>query len=167
MTGVPTVPLMRHLGGFSLQRQPLGQVPVLCRLHERLGSPPARRRPCDLQPECSWQSETMGDVVKQDPSMFLTRGRLMLEVPVLRAKLWGFLQENEAVLCQVFAAQSGRDPEDFELRVAAGAIIGAIMAALTEWIRSDGQTDMVALLDRALHLLEAGLASVGTNPHTP
>ena len=111
-------------------------------------------------------AETMGDVVKQDPSMFLTRGRLMLEVPVLRAKLWGFLQENEAVLCQVFAAQSGRDPEDFELRVAAGAIIGAIMAALTEWIQSDGQTDMAALLDRALQLLEAGLASVWTSPHT-
>ena len=112
-------------------------------------------------------AETLGDVVKQDPSTFLTRGRLMLEVPALHAKLWGFLQENEAVLCQVFAAQSGRNPEDFELRVAAGAIIGAIMAALTEWIRSDGQTDMAALLDRALHLLEAGLASVETNPHTP
>ncbi len=76
------------------------------------------------------------------------------------------LQKREAVLCQVFAAQSGRDPEDFELRVAAGAIIGAIMAALTEWIQSDGQTDMAALLDRALQLLEAGLASVWTSPHT-
>jgi AcrR family transcriptional regulator len=112
-------------------------------------------------------TETLGDVVDQDPSVFLTRGRLMLGVPALRARLWGFLQENEAVLCQVFAAQSGRDPEDFELRVAAGAIIGAIMAALTEWIRSDGQSDMAALLDRALHLLEAGLASVGTDPPTP
>lgn len=110
-------------------------------------------------------AETLGHIVKQDPSMFLTRGRLMLGVPALRARLWGFLQENEAVLCQVFAARNGRDPEDFELRVAAGAIIGGIMAALTEWIQSDGQADMAALLDRALHLLEAGLASVGTNPH--
>jgi AcrR family transcriptional regulator len=109
-------------------------------------------------------TETLADLVEQDPSMFLMRGRLMLGVPALRARLWGFLQENEAVLCQVFAAQGGRDPEDFELRVAAGAIIGAIMAALTEWIQSDGQTDMAALLDRALHLLEAGLASVGTEP---
>jgi AcrR family transcriptional regulator len=112
-------------------------------------------------------AETLGDIVKQDPSMFLTRGRLMLGVPALHARLWGFLQENEAVLCQVFADHSGRDPEDFELRVAAGAIIGTIMAALTEWIQSDGQADMAALLDRALHLLETGLANVGTNPHTP
>jgi hypothetical protein len=43
--------------------------------------------------------------------MFLTRGRLMLEVPALRARLWGFLQENQTVLCQVFATPSGRDPE--------------------------------------------------------
>jgi hypothetical protein len=68
------------------------------------------------------------------------------------------------VLCQIFAAQSGRDPED--LRVAAGAIIGGIMAALTEWVQSDGQADMGTLLDRALHLPEAGLASVGTSPGT-
>ena len=111
-------------------------------------------------------AETLSDVVKQDPSMFLTRGRLMLEVPALRARLWSFLQENEAVLCQVFAAQSGRDPKDFEMRVAAGAIIGAIMAALTEWVQNDGQTDMAALLDRALQLLEAGLANIGTYPPT-
>ena len=111
-------------------------------------------------------AETLSDVVKQDQSMFLTRGRLMLEVPALRARLWSFLQENEAVLCQVFAAQSGRDPEDFEIRVAAGAIIGAIMAVLTEWVQNDGHTDMAALLDRALQLLEAGLANVGTHPHT-
>jgi AcrR family transcriptional regulator len=101
--------------------------------------------------------ENLGDIVKQDPSMFLTRGRLMLEVPSLRAKLWDFLQQNEAALCQVFAANRGRDPNDFELRVAAAAIIGAIMAALTEWIRSEGRADMTGLLDRALRQLEAGL----------
>src|ERR1035437_1517683 len=44
MTGIPTVPLPRHPGGFSLHRQPLGQVPVLRRLHERLTRP----RPCSV-----------------------------------------------------------------------------------------------------------------------
>jgi AcrR family transcriptional regulator len=111
--------------------------------------------------------ETFRDLVNQDPAMFLTRGHLMLEVPALRARLWGFLQENETALCQVFAAQSGRDPRDFELRVAAGAIIGGIMAVLTEWIQSDGRTEISTLLDRALLLLETGLASVGTDvPHS-
>jgi len=111
-------------------------------------------------------SQTLGEVAAADPSMFLTRGRLMLQVPDLRARLWGFLQQNEATLCQVFATQSGRDPSDFELRVAAGAIIGGLMAALTEWVQSDGHADVVALMDRALLLLEAGLSSVGTSPHT-
>src|ERR1035438_1237524 len=40
-------------------------------------------------------TETIGDVVKQDPSTFLTRGRLMLEVPALHAKLWGFPRSDE------------------------------------------------------------------------
>src|ERR1035437_9688219 len=48
-------------------------------------------------------TQTLDDVVEQDASMFLMRGRLMLGVPALRARLWGFLQENEAVLCQIFA----------------------------------------------------------------
>jgi AcrR family transcriptional regulator len=104
---------------------------------------------------------TLSDIVAQDPSMFLTRGRLMLGVPALRARLWDFLQQNEAALCQIFAAHSGRDPDDFELRVAAGAIIGAIMSALTEWVRREGKADMVDLLDRALRQLEAGLAQPG------
>lgn len=106
-------------------------------------------------------TETLAGIVVQDRSMFLTRGRLMLSVPALRARLWDFLQQNEAVLCQLFAAPAGRDPGDFELRVAAGAIIGAIMAALTEWIRSDGDADMTELLDRALGQLEVGLARMG------
>jgi len=87
----------------------------------------------------------------------------MLEVPALRARLWGFLQENQTVLCQVFATPSGRDPEDLELRVAAGAV----MAVLTEWIQGAGRTDVAPFLDRAPLLLEAGLTIVGTGPNTP
>jgi AcrR family transcriptional regulator len=109
---------------------------------------------------------TLSDIVERDPSMFLTRGRLILSVPALRARLWGFLQENEVALCRVFAAQSGRDPQDFELRVAAGAIMGGLMAALTEWVRSDGQSDIGGLVDDALRLLEGGLVGVGARPDT-
>jgi AcrR family transcriptional regulator len=108
--------------------------------------------------------ESFGAVTEDDASVFLTRGRLMLSVPELRARLWDFLQQNEALLCQAFAAHSGRDPDDLELRVAAGAIIGAIMAALTEWVRSDGKADMVQLIDRALNQLEVGLSHVGKGP---
>jgi AcrR family transcriptional regulator len=104
------------------------------------------------------------EIVDQDASLFLTRGRLMLGVPELRARLWDFLHQNEAALAGVFAAHAGRDPKDFELRVAAGAIIGAIMAAMTEWVETDGKADMVQLVDRALHQLEVGLADVSGRP---
>lgn len=111
--------------------------------------------------------EQIAEAAEVSPrSMFLTRGRLILSVPALRARLWGFLQENEVALCRVFAAQSGRDPQDFELRVAAGAIMGGPMAALTEWVRSDGQSDIGGLVDDGLRLLEGGLVGVGARPDT-
>jgi AcrR family transcriptional regulator len=106
-------------------------------------------------------TENLRGIVAQDPSMFLTRGRLMLAVPTLRARLWDFLQQNEEVLYQIFAAHSRGESDDFELRVAAGAIIGAIMSALTEWVRNEGNDDMADLLERALRQLEVGLAQPG------
>jgi AcrR family transcriptional regulator len=102
--------------------------------------------------------ETLGEL---DPADMLARGRLMLGVPELRARLWDTLHQNEAVLCQVFAANSDRPADDFELRVSVGAIVGALMTALGDWIESDGRADMVALLDRALGLLESGIGGMG------
>src|SRR6266487_1212985 len=44
VAGVPSVPLMRHLGGFLLHWGLPPQAVVLGLLHRRLASPPARRR---------------------------------------------------------------------------------------------------------------------------
>jgi len=102
-------------------------------------------------------TDNLAEVVLQDRETFLTRGRLMLGVPDLRARLWDTLHQNEGLLCEVLAANGGRPADDFDLRVAVGAIIGALMTALADWIESDGEADMVALLDRALGVLESGL----------
>jgi len=102
-------------------------------------------------------TDNLAEVVLQDRETFLTRGRLMLAVPDLRARLWDTLHQNEGLLCEVLAAKSGRRADDFELRVAVGAIVGALMTALGDWVESDGEADMVALLDRALGVLESGL----------
>ena len=106
-------------------------------------------------------TETVGGLVRADPEAFLTRGRLMLGVPELRAHLWEQLHASETALAQVFATAAGRDAGDFEIRVASAAITGALMAALTDWVAAGGDADMVELLDRALKVLESGLGSVG------
>jgi AcrR family transcriptional regulator len=106
--------------------------------------------------------ETLGGTVMEDRETFLARGRLMLGVPDLRARLWDTLHQNEGMLCEVFAAKSGLAADDFELRVAVGAIVGAMMTALSDWIESEGRADMVGLLDRSLKVLESGLGGIGS-----
>jgi AcrR family transcriptional regulator len=93
-------------------------------------------------------------------SDMLSRGRLMLGVPELRARLWDSLHENETALAQALAAKSGHPADDFELRVAVSAIIGALMTALRDWLESDGKADVFDLLDRALGLLENGIGTM-------
>jgi AcrR family transcriptional regulator len=102
--------------------------------------------------------ENLGPIIAQDPASFLLRGKLVLSTPSLRAHLWEALQANEAAMRTALAARNESQVQDFELRVAAGAIIGAMMAALTAWVSSDGSLDVTLLLDRALLQLEAGLA---------
>lgn len=91
----------------------------------------------------------------------LSRGRLMLSVPELRARLWDSLHESESMLAETLATKAGRPADDFELRVAVSAIIGGLMTALRDWLESDGEADVFALLDRALGLLESGIGGMG------
>ena len=97
-------------------------------------------------------------------SDMLSRGRLMLGVPELRARLWDTLHESEAMFAETLAAKAGRPAGDFELRVAVSAIIGALMTALRDWLESDGEADVFELLDRALGVLESGIGGMGAGP---
>ena len=65
-----------------------------------------------------------------------------------------------AVIAEAAARRSGRDPNDFAVRILAGAIVGVIMAATmpwTDWRRRSRTPDMLDRIDAALAQLEAGL----------
>jgi AcrR family transcriptional regulator len=84
------------------------------------------------------------------------RWMLVTSVPQLRTALLdqftGMLQETSELL----AERSGRRPDDFAVRVLAGAVIGMAMAALLAAAEDPG-ADYISLLDQALAHLEAGL----------
>ena len=54
------------------------------------------------------------------------------------------------------AVRLGRPADDFELRIFAGAVMGAVMAALIPML-DDGSIDMMSQLDRAFEFLEKGM----------
>jgi AcrR family transcriptional regulator len=89
----------------------------------------------------------------------IERGRLMLSVPALRSRSLDNLVTTIDVIAGPLAARTGRDPQDFAVRAFAGACIGALIAAVLEWVDGNGERDLSELVDAALGALENGLDS--------
>jgi len=60
------------------------------------------------------------------------------------------------LIAKLLAERTGRRPDDFELRVTARVIIGAVFEATLEWMRSNGRAGLVELTNRALDVVESG-----------
>jgi AcrR family transcriptional regulator len=100
--------------------------------------------------------EPLGEVFKRDREILVTRARLVLEVPELRGRIWEEIERSQALMTAALAQQTGRDPDDFELRVTVRVLIAAMWEAFVEWSR-DPRQDFVRLAERALDQVEVGL----------
>lgn len=98
----------------------------------------------------------LADVFDRDRDMILARARLGLEVPELRARLWEEMERAQQQLCAIVAARSGRDPDDFELRVVAIALAAASFEGAREWVKRDGRGNLVELIEQAGDALQVG-----------
>ena len=86
------------------------------------------------------------------------RTKLMLAVPALRMRMLDNFNSSVDMLAGAVAARTGRDPAELEVRTFAGALTGAMIAAIFAWIEGDGKDDLGKLIDRALGHLESGFA---------
>ena len=108
-------------------------------------------------------SEGLGAILKADQDLIRTRGKLMMEVPALRARVWEELERTQDLFCGVLAERTGRDPFDLELRVVTMMMIAAVYTAGIEWMRGGASADLLEIYNRALDIAEAGvrLDSIG------
>jgi hypothetical protein len=86
----------------------------------------------------------------------LSRGRLLYLEPELRAAAVGELIRSTQMIIDELAIMLNRPADDFELRVFAGAFVGAFMAAMLP-VMSDPEADFVTLANRALDFIEKGM----------
>ena len=100
--------------------------------------------------------EGLAEVFQRDEDLILARGRLFLEVPELRARMWEETERTLVIINQILSERTGRRPDDFELRVTARLVTAAIMEATLEWLRSNGRHDLVELSNRALDVVDSG-----------
>ena len=84
------------------------------------------------------------------------RQELILANPELRAGMLGEIAGTVTMFTEVAAERTGRSPDDFELRVSAGALMGvAIGLALTS--PETPPKDLLALVDAGFEQLERGI----------
>src|SRR5256885_13267646 len=85
------------------------------------------------------------------------RTRLLISVPALRMRMLDNFNSSVNMLAEAVAARTGRDQADLEIRTLAGAVTGAMIAAIFAWVEGGSREDLGELIDRVLAHLEAGL----------
>jgi len=121
--------------------------------------------------------EIIADVYHKDPELLLTRIKMSVTVPEIRAR---FLNHQETMIGPYFeqltdAVGAGRD--DLQLAVTLAALYSAMLVAMERWQRHDGREDLLLLFDDAIAALAAGAtdlrdtvraaAAAGTRPKKP
>jgi len=99
--------------------------------------------------------EEMAGIFERDREIILARARLWLDEPSLRARLWEELERGRDFMSMLIAQRSGRDPDDFDIRVTVMVIVMAAMEAMREWVRHDGEGSFVTTVSHALDLVDA------------
>ena len=100
--------------------------------------------------------QLMETIFTRDHDVILARAKLGMEVPALRARMWGEVQRAQVLLCGLIAQRTGRDPDDFELRVVVMVVVVAALEAMFEWIKQGGRGSFVELVNQALDVVDAG-----------
>jgi len=117
----------------------------------------------DLSPIAAFRAaarEAFGSLSDEDLAKLRETAQLTLTVPELRARAIDEYTRTIKVIAEAAAKRSGRDPNDFAVRVLAGAIVGVIMGATMPWTdlaTRQPDTDMIDRIDAALAQPEAGL----------
>jgi AcrR family transcriptional regulator len=101
--------------------------------------------------------EALGGLYQRDRDALLLRARLLMTVPELRARLRDQQREGEKLMAALVAQQRGLPPDELGAQVLASAFGSAILVALEAWVSDNGESDLIALLDRALDALAAGM----------
>jgi AcrR family transcriptional regulator len=100
--------------------------------------------------------QLMETIFTRDHDVILARAKLGMEVPALRARMWEEVQRAQVLLCGLIAQRTGRDPDDFELRVVVMVVVVAALEAMFEWIKQGGRGSFVELVNQALDVVDAG-----------
>jgi len=96
-----------------------------------------------------------------DRAALLTRLRLAVRTPALRARLWEQQLSAERLIAQALAHATGDDGADLRLRVVIAACLAAATTVIMAWAEQDGAGDLPTMVDRAFADLRDALSVTG------
>ena len=113
-------------------------------------------RPSEEPPSVVMQHmfKALAVVLERDQSIVLARARIALQAPELRARFWEELERARDMVSSVVATRTGRDADDFELRVVSMVLVTAAFEATQEWLRRGGRDSMLNLVNQALDAVQ-------------
>ncbi len=123
-------------------------------LTERVRARPASEGP--MRRIAATLVESMAETSEQDRRMLLTRLRLGMATPALRARYLDNQFLTQQALVQALRDDPADPEEEFRLNVAAGACLAAVTTALVRWADQDGEPDPAELMARALAIVTTG-----------
>jgi AcrR family transcriptional regulator len=97
------------------------------------------------------------NVPPEQTAEMMSRGRLLYSEPELRNAAINELVRSSQMMVDELATRLGRSPEELELRVFTGALIGAMLGGFLPTILREPEADFTELVDRALDFLEKGM----------
>src|SRR5207245_10252469 len=107
----------------------------------------------DMSPVAAFRAaarQAFAALDQDDLAKLRETARLTLTVPELRARAMDEFSRTIGVIAEAAARRSGRDPNDFAVRILAGAVVGVIMVATmpwADWADASPDTDMLDRLD--------------------
>lgn len=102
--------------------------------------------------------EGLAAILPEGRDALLTRTRLILATPALRARLWENQHATERLFTEALAARHPpTEPPDLEMRVLAAAALATVTTALITWVDGDGAEGLPELVDLAFAALRRGL----------
>jgi AcrR family transcriptional regulator len=100
--------------------------------------------------------ETLSGLHQHDPARLLSRVRLAVSVPELRARFLDEQTHGIEQLAPLVARKRGARADELKLRVIGSGLLAAVSVALDLWQRDGGKSDLLGLVDQAIDTLAEG-----------
>ena len=118
-----------------------------------------KAQPAELSPIAALRGairEVFAGLSTEEVERMQERLALVKSVPELRMRMLDEFARNVEMIAEVVAERVGRRPDELPMRTFAGALVGAVQAALLAW-SEDPDADYLALMDAAMAHVDAGV----------